>query len=297
MATGTAFQTYNATINREDLSDIITNISPEETPMYTDFAKGKAKSTYHEWAIENLESATANSQAEGADYSFSALTARTRTGNYTQILSKTWEVSATQEAVDTAGIESEYQRRLMNAMKEVKRDTEYALVNGTVASGASGTARTLKGVLSWISTNVETGTGSASEALTESMLNNALQDAWNQGGSTDSIYANGYQKRQISSFTTNTRDVAASEKAVYRAIDVYDSDFGRHAVKLDRYMPAAQVAILQLDKWAVGTLRPFTAEKVAKVGDSHRGAIVGELTCISYNEAASAKITGLSTGS
>lgn len=295
MAQATAFKTYNTTSDREDLHDVITNISPLETPMFSGFKKVEAMDTYKEWLIESLASATTNAQIEGADYSFSALTDRTRTGNYTQILWKTFEVSDSQRAANLAGIADEYRRRMENAMKELARDIEYALVNGTGNSGASGTARSLKGVLSFITTNVETGTGTGSEALTETMYNDLLQTIWNSGGRPDTTYVNGFQKRKISAFSTNTRNVAAKDNELYAAVDVYYSNFGVQTIVLDRYMTTSVVAVLEKDRWAVATYRPTKNIEVAKVGSATRGAVETELTLVAFNEASSGKITGLST--
>lgn len=264
--------------------------------MFSGFKKVKASATYVEWMKESLASAASNAQIEGADYSFTTPTARTREGNYTQILRKTLEISGTQEVIDKAGVESEYAHRMKNALKEIARDAEYAIVNGTGNSGASGTARELKGVVSFITTTVETGSGTGTQALTETMYNDLLQDVYNQGGNPDTTYANGWQKRKISSFSTpSTRNIDAEDKKLVASVDVYESDFGLQTIVLDRYMPTDKIVALEKDKWAVAVLRPFKSEEVAKAADSLRGAVVGEISLVSYNEAASGKIQELST--
>lgn len=296
MAQSTAVLTYDAVGNREDLLDVITNISPTETPMFSRFKKNKAKATTHEWLTDSLAAAADNANVEAGDYTFSKRNPRTRLQNWTQIFVTPVEVSDTQRAVDTAGIEDEFAYQLTKALKEHARDIEYALVSGTGNSGASGTARRLKGVLAWISTNVVTGTGTGSEALTESMFNDALQKIWEQGGHPDVVFANGFQKRQISSFTaSNTKFVNASEKEVIQGVDVYDSDFGRVKIVADRFMPADEVAILQSDLWVVSVLRPTKKVDVAKVGSATRAVVETELTLESRNEAGSGKITQLTT--
>lgn len=297
MAQSSAFLTYDAAGNREDLMDVVTNISPIETPMFSSFKKVKASATLVEWMTESLASAASNAQIEGSDYAFSKPTARTRVTNNAQILRKTWEVSDTQEAVDKAGVESEYAHRMQNALKELARDIEYALVNGTGNSGASGTARSLKGVLAFITTNVETGSGTGTQALTESLFNDVLQTAYAAGGNPDTVYANGWQKRKISAFSTpSTRNIDAEDKKLVAAVDIYESDFGLLRIKLDRYMPTDKVALLEQDKWAVANLRPIKVDQnVARVGSAKRAAVEAELTLVAYNEAASAKITELTT--
>lgn len=296
MAYNTALQTYQAVGNREDLSDIITNISPEETPMLSTFGKTTAKGVYHEWQTDSLAAAADNAFIEGADYSFVRVEPRARTGNYTQIFVTPVEVSDTQREVDVAGVKDEFAYQMAKKLKEHARDLENAIVTGTGNSGASGTARRLKGVLAWITTNVETGTGTGNEALTEDMFNNALQTIWNSGGRPDTAWVNGYQKRQISSFTaSSTKFVEADEKKVVAGVDVYDSDFGRIKVVLDRFMTPSVVAITQTDLWKVATLRPTKKIDVAKISSSTRAVIETELTLEARNEAGSGKITGLTT--
>jgi hypothetical protein len=291
-------QTYQAVGNKEDLLDVITNISPLETPMFSAFGKSKAKGTYHEWLSDELAAATANAHVEGDDYVFARRNPRVRTGNYTQVFVTPVEVSDTQRAVETAGLEDEYAYQMAKALKEHARDIEYAFAStaNTGNSGASGTARQLKGVMAWITTTNITGTGSGDETLTETMFNDALQAIWNKGGRPDAVYANGFQKRKISGFTaSSTKFVEASEKEIVAGVDVYDSDFGRVKIVADRYMNAAQVAILQSDLWKTAVLRPTKHIEVAKVGSATRGVIETELTLESRNEAGSGKITELAT--
>lgn len=297
MAQSTAFKSYDANGNRESLMDVITNISPFDTPLLSELAKVPVKATLHEWMTESLSTYDeTNAQIEGADFAYTLPTARTRVTNNTQILRKTWEVSNTQEAVDKAGVESEWARRMENAMKEWGTDAEASLMNGTGNSGASGTAREMKGVVSFIATNVETGSGTGSETLTEDMYNDALATVWEAGGRPDTTYVGAFQKRQISGFSTSsTRNIDASDKKLVNSVDVYESDFGLQTIKLHRDVPKDSVIILQKDKWAVGMLREAEQQVPAIVGDARKGAVLGEMTLVAYNEAASGKITQLAT--
>lgn len=296
MAQSTAKLTYDAIGNREDLTDVITNITPTDTPFFSSFGKVKCSGVYHEWQTDSLANAGDNANIEGADYTFSKPASRTRTGNYVQYFMTPVEVSDLQRKVDTAGLEDEFAYQMAKKMKEHARDIEYALVNGTGNSGASGTARRLKGVLAWLATTVETGTGTGSEALTEDMFNDTLQAIWDEGGMPESAYANGFNKRQISAFTGGaTKNVEAEDKVVYKGVDVYDSDFGRIRIYPHRHMTASVVAILQDDLWKVATVSGTEKQDVAKVGASTRAVIETYLTMESRNEAGSGKITGLTT--
>jgi len=180
-------------------------------------------------------------------------------------------------------------------MKEIATDIEKALITGTGNSGASGTARELKGILSFISTNVETGTGTGTEALSESMYNDLLQTIWAAGGRPDVTYVNGFQKRKISAFSSNNAryQQVDNEGELKNSVGVYDSDFGRQRIELDSFMDTDKVLALEKDKWKIAVLRGIKNVDVATVGDAKRGALVGELTLEARNEAASGKITGL----
>lgn len=291
------FLTYEATAaGREDLLDIITNIAPTETPMLSSFSKATAKATYHEWLTDTLGAAASNAVVEGSDATAGTMVARSRTGNYTQILRKTPQVSDTQDIVDKAGLESEYSYQVTKALKELARDIEYALVNGTGNVGASATARELKGVLAWMTTNVETGTATGDETLIESMYLDLLQTIWDEGGKPETTYVNGFQKRKIDAFSTNAqRFINTADGKLSNYVSIYQSSFGLQKIVLDRYMTASIVACLQNDLWKVASLRPVKHTPLAKVGSSIKGMIEAELTLESRQEKGSGKITGLST--
>lgn len=288
-----ALQTYQAVGNREDLMDIITDISPEETPMFTRFKKYKATGVYMEWLTDALASATSNAKVQGADFSFTRPSSRTRVGNNTQVFVNTFAVAGSQIASDAAGVSDEFAYQGEKAMKEHKRDIEYALINGTLSSGTSGAASTLKGVPAWITT---TSTCGNSCGLTETMYNTLLAAVWAQGGNPDVTFVNGFQKRKISAFaTSNTRYIDGTNKKLINTVAVYESDFGLQTIILDRYAEDDSVYALQEDMWGVGVFRPSKMEKIAKIADAERGAIVGEYTLICKNEKASGKLYDLAT--
>jgi hypothetical protein len=297
VAQASAIKTYDAAGNREDLTNLVIMVSPEKTPLWSGLEKVQAKGTYHEWQTDALASATTNYQIEGADFSFTLPTARTRTGAYTQIFTKTLEVSNTQQAVDVAGVENEFSYQMKKRMKELATDIEKALFTGTGNSGASGTARHLKGIFSWISTNSETGSGGGSETLTEAMFNDLLQTIYDAGGSPDSAYCNSWQKRKISAFaTSNDRTLTmGAEGRLLNFVSVYQSDFGVIEVKLDQFCDTDKVAVLDSSLWRVAILRGVTSIDVATAADSKRGALVGELTLEAGNEKGSGELIQLST--
>lgn len=294
------FTTYTAIGNREDLIDVITNISPVDTFFTSNTGSTRATARFHEWQTDVLEDAAANKVIEGGDASTVAITPSVREGNYTQILRKVYQISDTQEAVDAAGRGSEIGYQTAQRMKALARDIEYAfIINSSSASGATGTARQLKGLAGWISTTNTTGTGTADEVLTETMLNDNLSAIWAQGGFPSTVLCGSFQKRKISNFSTNTRDVAASAKELTRAVDVYQSDFGTVTVRLHHQINTTSPSILyvlgDMGLWVKAWLRPVKREELARTSSSRRFMIEAEVTLESRQEKGSGKITELTT--
>lgn len=291
------FQTYAAIGNREDLIDIITNISPMDTWFTSNTGSTRAISTLHEWQTDALDTAAANAQIEGNDASAQAVTATTRLGNYTQILWKVFFISETQRAIVAAGRNDEVDYQTLKMSKSLARDIEYALVlNSASNAGASATARQLKGVIGWITSNV--GTVSATTvALTEATYNKNLALIWAAGGYPTVTLVGSYQKQQISGFTSNVRRIEAEEKKLVNSVDVYESDFGMIMVRLHHILndnfPGYVVNLGVMELWVKAWLRPVNRIELAKTGSSDKYKIEAELTLESRNQAGSGMITGL----
>ena len=295
-----SFTTYTAVGNREDLIDVITNISPVDTFVTSNTGSGRATARFHEWQTDVLAAAGENITIEGDSATTTAITPSVRTGNYTQILRKVWQITDTQEAVESAGRGSEVGYQQAKHLRELARDIEYALViNSSSASGATGTARKMNGMVGFISTTNTTGDGTALEALDESMLNDNLSAVWAQGGFPSTVLVGSFQKRKISNFSTNTRDVAASAKELTRAVDIYQSDFGTVTVRLHHQInttiPGTVIVLGDMSLWQKSWLRPVNVTELAKVSSSKRFMVEAELTLESRQEKGSGKITLLTT--
>lgn len=294
------YTTYDSVGNREDLIDVITNISPTETWFTSHSGTTKAAGRYHEWLTDALAAPGANAVIEGDDATATAITPPTRTGNYCQILRKVFSVTDTQDVVDKAGRDNEISYQTQMKLKELANDIEYAMViNTTAAAGATGTARQMKGLLGWITTNVTTGTGAGNEPLTESMLNDNLQLIWAAGGKPANVLCGAFQKRKISAFTTNTRDVSADEKKLTSAVDIYQSDFGTIAIRLHHILntnkPDQLIVLGDMNLWKKAWLRPVKQEKLARTGASTKYMIEAELTVEARQEKGSGIIKELTT--
>jgi len=147
------FDTYDSVGIREDLSNVIHNISPEETPFYSKAAKKAAKNTLVEWQTDSLRASAANAHIEGDTTTAEARAATTRLGNYTQIFKNAVVVSDSDDNVDNAGRAKEIAYQTLKIAKEQKLDIEKALfANNARAAGNSTTARELAGAPAWLTT-------------------------------------------------------------------------------------------------------------------------------------------------
>ena len=313
-----AFSSYAAIGNREDLSDTIYRIDPTDTPFYSNIEREKATNTFHEWQIQSLASAsTSNAQFEGDDNATAdAATPTIRRGNYLQIQVKIPRVTGTQQQIDHAGRGDEMDYQVMLKGLELKRDVELTmLANQLRNSGATGTARVFGSVLSWIRTNTDKGTaGGAADptaadgsitrvdgtqrAFTEAQLKNVLQKIWVSGGKPDTLMLGAFNKQVFSTFTgrgTPTQDQA--DKKITAGVDIYQSDFGNLRAVPNRFMRTRDVLALQMDMWASAALtgRNFISFELAKTGDTDRRELLVEHTVVSRNEAASGGIFDLTS--
>jgi len=312
------FRTYAAVGMREDLSDVIYNISPTDTPFMSTIGKTKATAVYHEWQTDSLAAAAANAAVEGADATEATLTATTRVGNRTQISQKTVGITGTLEAVDKAGRKSEKAYQLAKASSEIKRDMEFALLNNTVQSNGSAgsTARVLGGLQTWLATNGDFGTGGSAGAtgttartngtnrtFEESLLKTVVKEVFESGGSPKVLMVTPAHKQTVSAFAgiAAQRYMAPSDAptTIIGAADVYLSDFGSMSVVPNRFMlsgnSANEVAfVLDPEYAAVAYLRPFFTNDLANTGDSAKTQLLVEYTLEVKNEAAHGIVAYLS---
>lgn len=318
--TTTAHGVGTAGGNREDLADIIYDISPMDTPVVAMSGKMRSNGVYTEWQTDILDAAATNQQIEGDDAANNTFVQTTRVGNYNQISRKVVQVSGTQRAVDSAGRADEFTYQLSKRGREIKRDMELALSQNQASSaGGAGTARSLASLESWLSTNkTSLGTGTAQTTpgfgsgvvpaptdstvagtFTKAGLDAVIQSCWEQGGSPDTIMVGPFNRTQISGFTgistlqTDARPVG--DTTLMGAIDLYKSNFGTLKVVPNRFQRDRTAFVLDFEFIVLSTLRDMEMKELAKTGDSDRSQLIVEYTLRMNNEASCGKVTDLTT--
>jgi hypothetical protein len=321
MASVNTFDTYKSVGIREDLTDLISNITPTDTPFVSNVGSGSTKGTYHEWQKDSLAAPVDVAVVEGADAVAGSLTPTVRLGNFTQINQKTFVISGSDLVADNAGrgVEMAYQEAKKGL--EMRKDIEFTCVNsnkiGAIGAGQAGgspVARTVGTVQSWITTNALVGAGAGAvptnagqsgwttrvagtaRTFTEALLETCIDSIYLAGGDPSMIMANTQKKRLISkSFkgSADTRNSQVPDKTIVAAVDFYESDYGMLSIVPNRSMLQSQVFVLDPDMWEIAYYRPFSTTDLAKTGDNQKKQMIVEWTLVSKEEASGGAIYDL----
>jgi hypothetical protein len=306
---------------KESLDSVIWDLFPMDTYFSSHIDKVEVSQPQHQWVFDALAAAANNKQIQGDTFSYATAATATRVSNYTQIARKAITVSDTLIASSTVGGNA-MGREVMKKMKEYKRDVEFDLLGRQGSSaGATNTAAASGGVLAWIwgtgaavAGNTVAATSSAgttpsyasaavagqtdgttaASSITYTDVENAAELAWLDGGEPDTILCSNGQKKVVDAFTsraTRTADIGATDKlTVQGTVNILVTSFGTFKVVMSRYIPRNCLLLLQMDKWAMGQLRPTKVIEPAQTADAKNKVIIGEYTLIARNPNSSAKV-------
>jgi len=295
--------------NREELDNIVNMITPSDTPIYTMSGKEKAASKHPEWEFEELDAVADNAQPEGNEYAFDAVTAPTRVGNYTQIFTKTFRFSGTQQAVDNAGNAEKRAHEMMKKGKAIRKDIEKSIIQNVASTNTD--PRRSGGLPTWLTSNVSRNSGTSGgfvggvttvesvgtlRAWTKGLTDAVLQSIYQEGGDVTTVVCSPYNKGVFATFMSDS-NVAAFRYAagkgtntIIGTADIYESPWGAVKVMANRVMSNSATdarRVFALDpgmvKWL--SLRPIQEDKVAKTGDAENGVLLAEGTLKVVNEA------------
>jgi len=293
------FTTFDAKGIREDLSNIITNIAPEDVPYMSNIGRESISNSLFEWQTDTLSAAAANKQIEGDDVSsFDAVTPTVRLQNYAQISRKTIILSATEEVVNKAGRRSELAYQIAKRGSELKRDQEFTMLNGAVAAaGSTSVARGTASLGAFIKTNVDMQTNGTNPSyttlpnsartdgnvrtFTETILKNVIQKVWTAGGTPKILMCGPVNKQRVSGFAgiaSSRFNINGGEKpaTLIGAVDIYVSDFGNVSVIANRFQRERDAWVLDPEYAKMAVLRPYQQVELAKTGDADKRMLLIE---------------------
>jgi hypothetical protein len=304
-----AFDTYTATADREDLSNIIYNISPMQTPFMSSIGKRNVKNVVFDWQTESLPTPSGTGQLEGFELSRAASTSTSRVSNVCQISYRDATVTGSQEASDAAGKRSEMAHQLAIMAKALKRDMEEALCqNGAKTTGDATTARQTGAFESWITSNDSRGTGGAStgggaaptdgtqRALTEDLLKDVLELMFSNGAEPNLAICGPHNKQVISGFTGRSQARQfVDANTVEASVAIYSSDFGELKIVPSNRSRERSLLLVDPEFAKVSYLRDFETIDIATIGDAETKMIVVEYGLEVSNEAAHGVVADLTT--
>ena len=293
------FTTYSAKGIKEDLSNVITNIAPEETPFQSNIGRETIQNTLFEWQTDTLADAAANAQLEGDDVgTFDAVVATVRLTNYAQISRKTIVLSNTEEVVNKAGRRSELAYQIAKRGSELKRDQEFIMLNGGVAvAGNTTTARVTASLGAFVKTNTDKQTNGVDPSyttlpnsartdgnvrtFTETILKNVIQKVWTAGGNPKILMCGPVNKQRVSGFSgiaSSRFNINGGEKpaVLIGAVDIYVSDFGNVAVIANRFQRERDAWVIDPEYAKMTVLRPYQQVELAKTGDAEKRMLLQE---------------------
>jgi hypothetical protein len=301
------YTSYDQVGAKEDVSNVISNISPTATPFQSAIGKEKLHNKVFDWQEDSLRAVTDNNQAEAFDATFITVAPTAMRENVTQILAEAFQIAGTTDAITTYGRARESAYQMMKSMKQVKRDLENTLV-GTAQAKVKPTDnssnRKMAGYQAQIDTSTTVVTGATTNPLDEAHLLTCLQDIYNNGAEPKRIDVTPSNSLVVADFakasgryrTIQSNSSTADQKTIVNAVDLYVSPFGTQRVFLNRFQKAGNTLVYDPDMWALCTLRPWFRETLAKTGDSLKMMIVGEFSLKHKNFKASGGVAETVSG-
>ena len=253
MAFSNTYDTTNtgsAVSNREDLTDVLSILAPEETPILSSLNKQKANATFVEWTVDSLSDPVTTGIREGVDVSTftDKFAGRARLGNYVQKFRRDFQVSDLQEAVDSVG-PAKIAQAEAKSIRELKRDIEATLAsaNDRAVEDGSSTAYALRGLGDWLDSagpsdvpagfrtpaaSIYTATEAGTTEFGEEALNDIITSIFEQTGSTNDLMliADTGLRRVIADFA---RTSGSSDNSV-RNVN-FDGGSGQITLRVDMY--------------------------------------------------------------
>lgn len=292
-------KTYDQVGIKEDVSAVISNITPAKTPFQAMIGAEDISNTIHQWQEDELAAVKDNAKVEGFEATDVDLNPTVMRQNNTQILSDTFRVSGTADAIDTYGRSKETAYQLVKKGKELKRDLEHAMVGTgqTAVGGDSGTARKMAGFQAQVDSSLVFDNGAVARDLTEGLILQADQALYDAGGEASILMVKPADTLKVADFAQDGtkergRDFGAAEKVV-NVVRVYVSPFGEKKVVSNRFIKATDAFLFDPSDWKQLVLRGWNRELLAKTGDSKRHMLLGEFSLKNANQKDAAVITDL----
>lgn len=289
------YQTFQQVGIKENISDIIVNLTPTKTPFQTNIGQEKASQVLFQWQEDSLRAVAVNAQVEGADPTFITATPTVMRNNVTQIMTEAVVVSDTADTVTLYGRAKEMAYQMRKSSSQVKRDFENALVGTaqTLVTGNSTTARQFAGAQQMVAAGNISYAGAATN-ITEALLLTNLQACFNAGAEPTRVQVTPSNSVIVAGFAaaagryrTIPGEKVGDSSGIVNVVNFYVSPFGEVKIEINRFIKARNTLVYDPKQWSKMVLRPWTREALAKTGDASKQMIVSEQSLKHKNYAAS----------
>jgi hypothetical protein len=292
------YQTYQMVGIKEDISDVITNLSPRKTPFQSAIGSEKVTQPLFQWQEDSLRAQGVNAAVEGADPTDITAVPTVMRNNYTQIFTEAVKVSDRADIVSTYGRKKEFAYQMAKSAAAVKRDLEHAFVGVATQAKSAGTASVasfMAGVQQQLDSTTVSYMGAAT-ALSEAGLVAALQTAFTNGAEPTRIHVTPSNSVVVAAFASAAgryRTITGpndKSTTLVNVVNLYVSPFGEQKIEINRFQKAKNTLIFEPDMWTKIALRPWERKSLAKTGDATKAMILGEFSLKHKNFFASAAV-------
>jgi len=289
------YQSYQVVGAAEDVSDVLSMISPTATPFQSLVKSEKIHARTFEWLEDSLRASAQTALVEGADASAITISPAVSRSNTTQIIGEAFQVSATSDAIKTYGAAKQTALQLSKTLKALKNDVEkcFVGVDQAAVAGSASVARKMASVSSQISTTLDAG-ANATDALTEAKLLTLSETCYNNGSEPSVLMVKPADASIIAGFATATGRQRDIDRTITNTIDVLVTPFNEVKVVINRSNLSTHAFLIDPSTFKQAVLRPFTRTLLAKQGDSDKHFVVGEVSVKHSNFGDSGMIIGLS---
>lgn len=294
--------------NREDLSNVIDNITPSETPLLSMIGSRSISNTVYDWQIDaDAAPDTTNAQSEGFVFTAQSTTPTTRLGNTAQIFTKNATVSRTQEKINSAGRSSELAYQMAKRARELKTSIDKVFCSNQARS--NGDPRKTRGLEHFCAGNASShGTGyvaatdefgaitseTATRVFSEAVLLDTLQAGFDIGAEVSDMLLPAALKRKFSTFAgRDATQVKVSADEVTNKVTWYISDFGELRAHTSRSVRTGSALLIDPSKLRKAVLRGYETRDEPVAGDVSVRSLTTEIGLEVLQPAAIMVITGL----
>lgn len=285
------YTSYTAIGQAEDVSDVITTITPTKTPFQAAIGSETTDATLFEWQEDSLAAPADKATVEGADAPDTTVAVTVMRNNRVQLMMDAFKISGTNERVKKYGRKSERAYQLVKLGKQMRRHLEHTLVglNQAQAAGdASSNARRTASAWQMIATSTTDSNSGTGRAFSETILLSVLRKVYDTGGDVSIMQIKPGDATIASGFAAASgRNREISDKRIVNAVDLYVSPFGEVRFVLNRFQIVSRALAYDPDNWKLVWLRKWQTELLAKTGDSEKHMLLGEVGLKHVNQEAS----------